>query len=162
MNARQLPRAPGRRVLIVDDEPRLRDMLSRSTAEMGYTPASARSAEQAAKMFEHEPFDVMILDLNLPGMDGLEFLRLVHARHPELQVIILTGHGDLEAARQAIRLDAVDFLTKPCLLDDLEVALSRAQQRQRALHQLMIRGLGAPPDAEGRASMAVSAPSESW
>ena len=148
MNARQLPRAPGRRVLIVDDEPRLRDMLSRSTAEMGYTPASARSAEQAAKMLEHEAFDVMILDLNLPGMDGLEFLRLVHARHPELQVIILTGHGDLEAARQAIRLDAVDFLTKPCLLDDLEVALSRAQQRQRALHQLMIRGLGAPPDAD--------------
>jgi DNA-binding NtrC family response regulator len=135
----QLPRAPGRRVLIVDDEPRLRDMLTRSTREMGYEPVSARSAEQAAKVLEQDGFDAMILDLNLPGMNGLEFLARVRSRWPDLQVIILTGYGDLEAARKAIRLDAVDFLTKPCLLDDLEVALSRAQQRRRTLHQLALR-----------------------
>ena len=135
----QIPRAPGRRVLIVDDEPRLRDMLTRSTREMGYEPVSARSAEQASKVLEQETFDAMILDLNLPGMNGIEFLPHVRSRWPELQVIILTGYGDLEAARKAIRLDAVDFLTKPCLLDELEVALSRAQQRRRTLHQLAIR-----------------------
>ena len=137
----QLPRVPGRRVLIVDDEPRLRDMLTRSTREMGYEPAPARSAEQAAKVLEQETFDAMILDLNLPGMNGIEFLGEVRSQWPDLQVIILTGYGDLEAARKAIRLDAVDFLTKPCLLDDLEVALSRAQQRRRTLHQLAIRAM---------------------
>lgn len=139
----RLPRVPGWRVLIVDDEPRLRDMLTRSTREMGYEPVSARSAEQAAKVLERDTFDAMVLDLNLPGMNGIEFLGQVRSRWPDLQVVILTGYGDLEAARKAIRLDAVDFLTKPCLLDDLEVALSRALQRRRTLHQHEIRAVDA-------------------
>jgi DNA-binding NtrC family response regulator len=71
----------------------------------------------------------MLLDLNLPGMSGMELFGLLRQRWPQTQVVILTGFGDLEAAREAIRLDVVDFLTKPCSLGDLEVALDRARKR---------------------------------
>jgi DNA-binding NtrC family response regulator len=156
--AHQRPRSPGRRVLIVDDEPRLREMLTRSTGEMGYEPTTARSAEQAVKLLEQGSFDVMILDLNLPGVNGIDFLGEVRSRWADLQVIILTGYGDLEAARKAIRLDAVDFLTKPCLLDDLEVALSRALQRRRTLHQLAIRAMDGFIDADDHGPTTTSPP----
>jgi DNA-binding NtrC family response regulator len=119
------------RVLIVDDEPRLRDMLSRSTAEMGFAPATARSAEQARRLLESEPVDILLLDLNLPGQDGMDLLEQLRSMPSCPQVIILTGFGSLEAAKRAIRLDVVDFLTKPCSLDDLEIALNRARQRLR-------------------------------
>jgi len=119
----------GRRVLLVEDESRLRDMLLRAIAEMGFEPAGASSAEQAQRSMEHRPAPVVIVDLNLPGASGLELLRIIRTRWPATQAIVLTGFGDLDAARQAIRLDVVDFLTKPCALGDLEIALSRAFQR---------------------------------
>jgi DNA-binding NtrC family response regulator len=119
----------GRRVLLVEDELRLREMLTRAVREMDFEIAAAPSAEAALRMLEHQPFDIAIVDLNLPGMHGLAFLELVHQRWPSLQSIILTGFGDLDAARKAIRIDAVDFLTKPAPLGDLELALGRARAR---------------------------------
>jgi DNA-binding NtrC family response regulator len=119
----------GRRVLLVEDESRLRDMLLRALSEMGLEPAGAGSAEQAQRVMEHRPAPVVIVDLNLPAASGLDLLRILRDRWPATQAIILTGFGDLDAARQAIRLDVVDFLTKPCALGDLEIALSRAFQR---------------------------------
>lgn len=116
-------------VLIVDDEQRLRDMLTRAVGEMGYNVASARSSEQAQRWLETNACNILILDLNLPGMSGLDLFEQIHTRWPLMQVIILTGFGDLEAAKKAIRLDVVDFLTKPCPLGNLEVALSRARCR---------------------------------
>lgn len=118
-----------RSVLVVDDENRLRDMLLRSTQEMGFRSVGARSAEQALRVLEQEPIDILLLDLNLPGQDGMQFLEQVQNREPRPQVIILTGFGTLEAARRAIRMDVVDFLTKPCPLDELEMALARASGR---------------------------------
>jgi DNA-binding NtrC family response regulator len=117
-------------VLIVDDEQRLRDMLTRAVGEMGYQVQSARSSEQAMRLLEKAPADILILDLNLPGMSGLDLFDQIHMRWPNTQVIILTGFGDLEAAKKAIRLDVVDFLTKPCALGNLEIALSRARMRR--------------------------------
>ena len=116
-------------VLIVDDEPRLRDMLGRAVKELGFTADAARSAEQAARMLDETNPAIMLLDLNLPGMDGLSFLKEVHEKRPQLQVIILTGYGTVDAAKTALRNDVADFLTKPCPLDELERALSRAHQR---------------------------------
>ena len=118
-----------RDVLIVEDEMRLREMLTRAVREMGFTPAAAPSAESALREAENRGFDILILDLNLPGMSGLDMLTRLRQSQPDLQVIILTGFGDLEAARQAIRLDVVDFLTKPCALGTLEEALDRARRR---------------------------------
>ena len=126
------PTSRASRVLIVDDESRLREMLMRSAAEMGFDPVGVRSAEQALKLLEAEgdSVDIVLLDLNLPGIGGLEFLEQLHARWPGAQVIILTGFGTLESAKKAIRLDAVDFLTKPCPLEELEIALAKARQRR--------------------------------
>ena len=117
------------RVLVVEDEPRLREVLVRAIPDMGFEAAGVRSAEEAIKTLESQPYHIVVLDLNLPGMHGLEFLQLVRQRWTKTAVVILKGYGDLEAARKAIHLDAVDFLTKPCPLGDLEVALDRARRR---------------------------------
>jgi len=122
----------GREVLIVEDELRLRNMLNQALKEMGFNATLAPTAEAAAKLLAQRTFDIMMLDLNLPGMDGIEFLEGVRERHKDIQVIILTGFGDLEAAKKAIHLDVVEFLTKPCALGKLEQALDRARKRQKS------------------------------
>jgi DNA-binding NtrC family response regulator len=117
------------RVLVVEDERRLREMLLRAIPDMGFTPVGAASGEEAMRLMEAEPFGMAILDLNLPGIGGLELFQEINKRWPRTQVVILTGFGDLDAAKKAIRMNVVDFLTKPCMLGDLEVALDRARQR---------------------------------
>ena len=117
------------RVLVVEDETRLRDVLLTSVSELGYQVSGARSGEEASRMMADDPRDIVVLDLNLPGMEGLEFFEIVRRRWPKTQVMILTGLGDLEAAQRAVRLDVVDFLTKPATLGDLESALNRAWRR---------------------------------
>jgi DNA-binding NtrC family response regulator len=117
------------RLLIVDDEPRLRDLLMDVVADMGFTPTSARSAEEARKMMEAEPAHIVMLDLQLPVLSGMEFFEQIHRQWPATQVIIMTGFGDLTSAQQAIRLGVVDFISKPFHLRDVEVALDRAKKR---------------------------------
>jgi DNA-binding NtrC family response regulator len=123
------PRSAAPRVLIVEDEPRLREMLIANINEMGMEPTGAGSAESALKLLEQQAFSTAVVDLNLPGMGGMDFCQRVRQRWPLVQIIILTGFGDLEAAKRAIRLEAVDFLTKPCGMDNLEAALGRARLR---------------------------------
>lgn len=119
-----------RTVLVVEDESRLRDMLMRALPDMGFDPMGAGSAEQAIERMNVCEASIAILDLNLPGMSGLELFEQMRHRWPRIQVVILTGYGDLDAAKQAIHLDVADFLTKPCMLGDLEVALDRAWRRR--------------------------------
>jgi DNA-binding NtrC family response regulator len=123
------PRAASQRVLIVEDEKRLRELLHASITEMGLVPTTAPSAEAALKLVNQNFFALAVVDLNLPGMDGLELCEKLTAMKLHIQFIILTGFGDLDAARRAIRLEAVDFLTKPCSMDDLEHALNRGRLR---------------------------------
>lgn len=120
-------------VLVIEDEPRMREMLCRAVSEMGIPVLSARSAEEAMRLPNRSSVTILLLDLNLPGLPGLEFLEQARAQRPDLQAIVLTGFGSLEAAKAAIHLDVVDFLTKPFVLDDLDAALSRAQHRLRIL-----------------------------
>jgi DNA-binding NtrC family response regulator len=124
------PPSEGRQVLLVEDETRLREMLTRAIHEMGFTPTAVGQAESALRVMDGRTFDIVIVDLNLPGMGGMEFLEQVHSRWPGTQAVVLTGFGDLDAAKHAIRLDVVDFLTKPCPLGELEVALDRARNRR--------------------------------
>jgi DNA-binding NtrC family response regulator len=123
------PRAASQRVLIVEDEKRLRELLHTSIAEMGLNPTTAGSGEAALKLVNQSFFALAVVDLNLPGMNGLELVEKLSALKLHMQIIILTGFGDLETARRAIRLEVVDFLTKPCSMDDLENALNRARLR---------------------------------
>jgi DNA-binding NtrC family response regulator len=120
----------GRRVLVVEDESRLRDMLQRAVRDMGFEINSVSNAEAGVRFFEEHAVDILIADLNLPGMGGMELIEMVHRRWPDIQPIVLTGFGDFQTAKHAMRMDAVDFLTKPCALGDLEIALERARQRR--------------------------------
>jgi DNA-binding NtrC family response regulator len=123
------PRSIAQRILIVEDERRLREMLLAYITEMGLEPIGASSAESALKLLEHQSFATALVDLNLPGMSGMDFCQRVRKQWPSIQLIILTGFGDLESAKRAIRLEVVDFLTKPCGMDNLEAALGRARLR---------------------------------
>jgi DNA-binding NtrC family response regulator len=128
-----LPHPPSelpRTVLVVEDEARLRDMLVRAIPDMGFEVAGLGSAEQALRRLETLTPSIAIIDLNLPGMSGLELFEQLRQRWPRVQVVILTGYGSLDAARQSIRLGVADFLTKPCTLGELEQALDRAWQRR--------------------------------
>jgi len=136
------------RVLVVDDEGRLRDVLTRAIASWGFQVVGARSAEEALRLAHASKFDVSIVDLNLPGMSGIELFDKLRVEQPDHQVIVLTGFGNLEAARASIRLDVVDFLEKPCPLGELEKSLHRATQRlQRPLPVALEQSLPEPePD----------------
>lgn len=118
-----------RRVLVVEDEPRMGQMLGQAMVELDHPATVVRTGEEALRRMRDQPHDIIVLDLNLPGMSGLECLEKLRADWPHLQAIVLTGFGDLDAARRAIHLDVVEFLTKPAHLGELETALDRAQRR---------------------------------
>ncbi|HET6247858.1 MAG TPA: response regulator [Tepidisphaeraceae bacterium] len=144
---RPQPPRPDARVIVVEDEPRLRELLQRAMANWGFEVAVARSGEEAIRLSESDPADIAVLDLNLPGMDGLELLARLRAKTPGVQAIVVTGFASLEAAQKAVHLDVVEFLTKPCHLGELEKALDRALRRLPPAYP----AAGAPqtPSAEG-------------
>ena len=117
------------RVIVIEDEARLRELLHRALTGWGFETATARSGEEAIRLHETTPFDIAILDLNLPGIDGLQTLSRLRETASHLQAIVLTGFASIDSARQAVHLDVVEFLTKPCHLGDLEKALDRALRR---------------------------------
>ena len=129
--AAEVDAVSGRRVLVVEDESRLREMLIGATRQMEFDVSAVGSAEAALGLLEKHPYDIVLTDLNLPGRSGMELCDQVRQRWPHSQLIILTGFGDLEAAKSAIRLDVADFLTKPSSLGQLEAALNRALRRRR-------------------------------
>jgi len=116
----------------VEDEPRVGQMLGSAMVELGYRASVVRTGEEAIKAMGERARAIVVLDLNLPGMSGLDCLKKMRENWPETAAIILTGFGDLAAAKEAIHLDVIEFLTKPAHLGDLEVALSRAEQRLHA------------------------------
>jgi len=119
-----------RRILIVEDEKNQRVMLSRVVREAEFNAVTASSGKEALALLQQDNLpSIAILDLNLPDMTGLELAHQIHQRWPEIQFIVLTGYGTLEAAQQAIRLNVVDFLLKPTTLGELETAISRAWQK---------------------------------
>ncbi len=128
------PPSACRQVLVIEDEVRLREMLVDSIREMGLESSGVASAEAALRLLDKTQPDIALLDLNLPAMSGMDLAEIIHDRWPEIQIIVLTGFGDLDAAKRAIRLDVVDFLTKPCGMDQLEIALNRARARRMERH----------------------------
>jgi len=126
------------RILIVDDEAVTRVSLLDAMRLEGYQVDTAASGEEAMSLLEkREPFDLVILDLKMPGMDGLEVAERIHATSSETVVILLTAFGTMETAIEAIRRGAHDYLLKPCpipkILDSVQDGLSKRQQEQRRL-----------------------------
>lgn len=109
----------GIRILIVDDESEAGEILSLRLARRGMTPSYASSGEAALAHLADNEADVVLLDMKMPGMDGLETLKRIHEGHPGLPVIILSGHADLNSAARGMELGAFFYLLKPVNLEEL-------------------------------------------
>ncbi|MCU0695912.1 MAG: sigma-54 dependent transcriptional regulator [Myxococcaceae bacterium] len=116
------------RVLVVDDDPQLTETLALGLGQRGFVVSTAQRADEALTTLEATAVDVVLTDINMPGLGGLEFAERVAERHPDTPVVVLTGFGSFEAAVAAIRAGAYDFLSKPARLDAIVIALERAVQ----------------------------------
>lgn len=121
------------RLLVVEDDTSLREQIARVLCEWGFQTASVWSGEDALRLNGRHPYDIAVLDLSLPGIDGIETLHRLRAQTPHLQGIVLTGSATVAAAKRAIHLDVVEFLTKPCNRGELENAVDRARRRLPAI-----------------------------
>jgi DNA-binding NtrC family response regulator len=121
------------KVLLVDDEKEFVELLGERMSSRGMEVSSTTSAADALKISEAQAFDAIVLDLMMPEMDGLEVLKNLKATRPELQVILLTGHGTIEKGVEAMRLGAMDFVEKPADLDTLTEKIKKAQARKMIL-----------------------------
>ena len=117
-------------LLIVDDDPEFRETIVRRFQRRNFYVAEAPTGEDALRISQRRLFDVAIIDLVMPGMSGIELLEKFKAQHPECEVIMLTGQGTIETAVQAMKLGAVDFLTKPFPLNELEQLVDKVYERR--------------------------------
>ena len=117
------------RLLIVDDDEQMRRTLVGRFQRKGLTVSNAGSGEEALAIAAKARFDVALLDLHLPGMSGIELLDKLKERQPELEALLLTAHGSIETAIQAMKKGAYDYLTKPFHLPDLEIHIQKAFEK---------------------------------
>jgi len=118
------------KVLLVDDEKKFLEVMSERLTTRGVTVTTATSAAEALEQIEANLFDAVILDLKMPGMDGIEALKRMKAKRPELQIILLTGHATVEKGVEAIKLGAMDFVEKPADLESLSEKIKQAKQKK--------------------------------
>ncbi len=124
------------RVLVVDDEPAIVEMICRELTKEGYETVGTGDAIEALKVIE-EPFAVIIVDLRMPKMDGLDLIRTIGEKYPQTQVIIITGHGDEKDAIEAVKLHVFDYIRKGELaIDKLLESIEKAAARYKALPKL--------------------------
>lgn len=107
------------RVLLVDDEIGFTDILAKRLGKRGMDVTPVYTGTGAIKCIRRNDFDVAVLDLKMEDMDGIEVLKIFKKAYPEMAVIMLTGHGSEQAARDGLKEGAFDYLTKPCELEDL-------------------------------------------
>lgn len=123
-------------ILLVDDEESLRDILSDVLTEVGHRVTTAASAEQALIRLSEQPVDVVITDIRMSGMNGIDLLRAIKENTPETQVIVITSYPSLNSALAALRAGAYDYLIKP--FEDLEIipaVVNRALEQKRLTHE---------------------------
>lgn len=120
------------RVLLVDDEERFRTTTGRLLAVRGFKVGTAASGPEALEELERNPYDVVVLDIRMPGMSGIEALAEIKRRRPEVEVLILTGHASVDAAVEIMRLGGCEYLLKPCSMDELVDKIEAALDRRKA------------------------------
>jgi DNA-binding NtrC family response regulator len=118
------------RVMIVDDEKDFVEMLSLRLEEIGERVTSAYSGRECLQILEKKEIDVVILDILMPGMDGIATLKEIKKRFPLVEVIMLTGHGTTESAVDGMKLGAFDYLLKPARFEELTMKLESARKRK--------------------------------
>jgi DNA-binding response OmpR family regulator len=147
---------PYRRVLVVDDEANLRQTIARILHQLGCEVTTAADGTEALQRLEVAPYDLVYLDIRLPGMDGLQVLRQIHDRYPQIAVVLLTAHASIQSAAEAVRLGATDYLIKPITPEALiartrTILADQAVQRRRREIQEQIDALQAELKALDRA-----------
>ena len=121
------------RLLIVDDEVGFVNILAKRLSRRNMEVTSAYTGTEAIQTLRKQDFDVAVLDLKMEEMDGIEVLKIFKKMDPKMVVIMLTGHGSEQAAREGIEFGAFDYLTKPCELEELMAKIREAyQERNRA------------------------------
>jgi len=118
------------RLLIAEDEANLRLVLQKELQRLGYRVQVAPDGEAALRKLEETNVDVLLCDINMPHMDGMELLRRVHERPNPPEVIMLTGQGTIENAVEAMRIGAYDYLTKPYSINELDVRVRQAAEKR--------------------------------
>ena len=135
------PRRPAR-ILVVDDEESMRHYLSLALRRAGHEPFPADGGEAALELCRRGPFDAVLLDLRMPGMDGIAVLARIRELDPDASVLMMTAHGTIASAVEAMRLGAADFLTKPFEAEEILLRLDKALgQRRTAAENRALRGL---------------------
>lgn len=163
-----LPEADQRaRLLVVDDEANIRAGLRDLLSLKGYHVEEAGSGHEALALLESTSYDLMVLDMRMPGMDGIEVMRRARKMHPNLPIIVLTAHASLESAIAAVKLDAVDYLLKPFDVEGLITTVSQALRehterlRRRHLLDMMGKALNTLRQTEGTVDSSSPRPSPS-
>jgi len=116
----------GAKILLVDDEVVFTDNISKLLTNRGYRVTAVNSGDAAIKTLEENSFDVIVLDLKMPGTDGITTLKKIKRLGLFTQTLILTGHGSIDTALEAIRYGAYDYLTKPCEINELVTKIEEA------------------------------------
>jgi DNA-binding NtrC family response regulator len=135
-------------LVIVDDERAVRDVCREVAQSLGFNALVAESAEHTYRLLEPESIDVVLLDLKLPGVGGLEALHEIKRRRPEAEVVVVTGYATVQSAVQAMKNGAYDYVTKPFTMDELKLLLERVaahlklKSENRMLREKIISKLG--------------------
>jgi len=116
-------------ILIVDDEEDIRDVLEIALKDIGYTVFLAENGKKAFELFKLKRPDIVITDIKMPVMDGIELLRQIKRESPETEVLMITGHGDMHLTIRSLKYEAMDFITKPVNVDILEIAIEKAIEK---------------------------------
>ena len=124
------------KILLIDDEPDIVRVLSMSLRADGYDVIPAHSGIEGVEVFEKERPDIVLTDIKMPGMDGIEVLKKVKSIQPQSEVIIITGHGDIDNTIEALQYGASDFINKPVRDEALSIALKRAREKLEIKRQL--------------------------
>ena len=123
------------RILVVDDEEIVRNLLYDTLSKTGYKVKTAMNGQDAIAQIENEPFEIVITDLKMPGMGGLELLQRVQKINPDICVLIITAYSTVESAVNAMKLGAYDYICKPFELEEMKVIIEKAVERQRLLQE---------------------------
>lgn len=118
------------KILIVDDEELFRQTLAERLKNRGFDAHEACGGKECLKLMEDEHFDVVLLDLKMAEVSGLEVLKLIKERWPDAEVIMLTGHASPDTGIQVLRLGALDYLLKPAPIDELERKIHQAVEKK--------------------------------